>query len=190
MYGSITVPGWLGLPSGEVDQETQARLAALLKGLTAEMDITGSARRLAQAVSIALEGAVSGSVAFDGSEGVTIQTANNQLPIVGNITLTAAGWISDGTGMYRQPLNLPGLTARHQVDLYADYATEAGLTAAILPVNDNGSFYALTGQPPEADIPVQYTMTLTAEAAGVSASGRMPIIAPGTTAEAPAHPPG
>ena len=66
--------------------------------------------------------------------------------------------------MYRQPVNLPGLTARHQVDLYADYATEAGLTAAILPVNDNGSFYALTGQPPEGDIPVQYTMTLTAEA--------------------------
>jgi len=32
-------------------------------------------------------------------------------------------------------------------------------------VNDNGSFYALTGQPPEVDIPVQYTMTLTAEAA-------------------------
>ncbi|MCI9456886.1 MAG: hypothetical protein HFE44_07905 [Oscillospiraceae bacterium] len=89
MYGSITVPGGLGLPSGEVDQETQARLAALLKGLTAEMDITGSARRLAQAVTIALEGAVSGSVAFDGSEGVTIQTVNNQLPIVGNITLTA-----------------------------------------------------------------------------------------------------
>lgn len=163
MYGSITVPGGLGLPSGEVDQETQERLAALLKGLTAEMDITGSARKLAQAVTIALEGAVAGSVGFDGSKGVTIRTVNNQLPVVGNITLTAAGWISDGA-MYRQPVNLPGLTARHQVDLYADYATEAGLTAAILPVNDNGSFYALTGQPPEADIPVQYTMTLTAEA--------------------------
>ena len=161
MYGSITVPGGLGLPAGDVvDQESQNRLAALLKGLTAEMDVTGSAGKLAKAVTIALSGAVSGSVEFDGSENVTIQTANNQLPAVGNITLRAAGWISDGA-MYRQPVNLPGLTARHQVDLYADYATEAGLPSAIQPCNEEGSFYVVTGQPPETDVTVQYTMILT-----------------------------
>ena len=164
MYGSITVPGGLGLPSGEtVDKEIQDKLAHALEGLTVNMNISGkaqTAQRLAEAITLTLSGAISGSVSMDGSGNIMIQTTNNQLPTVGNITLTAAGWVSDGT-MYRQPVNLPGLTAKHQVDLYADYATESNLPSVIQPCNDSGSFYVITSEPPETDITVQYTMILT-----------------------------
>ncbi len=179
MYGSITVPGGFGLPgSGTVDKETQDKLAHALDGLTINMNISGKAetagkadsadtaksaqiaQKLAEAITLALSGAISGSASMDGSGDITIQTTNNQLPIVGSITLTAAGWVSDGT-MYRQPAILTELTAKHQVDLYADYAVEMDLPAAIRPVNNNGSFYAITAEPPTEDITVQYTLILT-----------------------------
>ena len=44
MYGSITVPGGLGLPSGEtVDKEIQDKLAHALEGLTVNMNISSKA---------------------------------------------------------------------------------------------------------------------------------------------------
>ena len=84
------------------------------------------------------------------------------LPIIGSITLTKAGWTQDNaTKLYKQAKTITGLVAKHRVDLDIDYATEMDLPAAIRPVNNNGSFYAVTAEIPEKDITAQYTLILT-----------------------------
>ena len=91
-----------------------------------------------------------------------ISTIEGRTPTVGSLTLTASGWTQDeATGLYLQPVTIEGLTAKHRVDLDADYTTEMGLPAAIQPCNENGSFYAVTSTPPETDITVQYTLIWT-----------------------------
>ena len=85
------------------------------------------------------------------------------VPTVGVVTLTAAGWEEDTTlGLYKQTVTISGLTAKHKVDLDADYATVSLLSASLMPYNDNGSFYVVTETPPEVDVAVQYTLILTA----------------------------
>ena len=164
MYGSITVPGGLGFSpgaDGTVDKETQQKLITALRDALLQVNITGSAAtadQLAKAFTLTLTGAVSGEAQVDGSGNVEIITVNNDKPILGQLTLTAAGWVSDGV-RYLQPAQLPGLTADAQVDFYADMAVEASLAAAIQPCNDSGAFYAVTNTPPETDITVQYTIT-------------------------------
>lgn len=91
-----------------------------------------------------------------------MQELEARAPVVGQITLAASGWVLDeATGLYRQPVAIEGLTAKHRVDLDADYAVEMGLPAAIQPCNEDGSFYAVTSAPPEMDITAQYTLILT-----------------------------
>lgn len=86
----------------------------------------------------------------------------SSLPVVGSITLTKAGWTQDNaTKLYKQAKTITGLVAKHRVDLDIDYATEMDLPAAIRPVNNNGSFYAVTAEIPEKDITAQYTLILT-----------------------------
>lgn len=86
----------------------------------------------------------------------------SSLPVVGSITLTKAGWTQDSTTkLYKQAKTITGLVAKHRVDLDIDYATEMDLPAAIRPVNNNGSFYAVTAEIPEKDITAQYTLILT-----------------------------
>lgn len=175
MYGSITVPGGLGFSlgaDGTVDKETQQKLIAALREAVLQADIAGNAAtadKLARAFTLVLTGAVCGEALVDGSGNVEIATVSNDKPILGQLTLTASGWVSDGA-RYLQPVQLPGLTAQARVDFYADMAVEAALTAAIQPCNDNGAFYAVTNTPPEMDITVQYTITpareLTGEVAG------------------------
>ena len=110
----------------------------------------GSATKLATARTI-------NGVAFDGTTNIETPSAT-----VGTITLTAAGWALDSTlGIYKQTAAITGLTAKHKVDLDADYNTISVLKASLIPYNDNGTFYVVTDTPPEADIAVQYTMILT-----------------------------
>lgn len=104
-----------------------------------------------------------GDAAFDGSANITLaQMGAEPLPVVGSITLTKAGWTQDATTkLYKQAKTISGLTAKHRVDLDIDYAVEMDLPAAIRPVNNNGSFYAITAEPPEKDVTAQYTLILT-----------------------------
>ncbi len=84
------------------------------------------------------------------------------LPITGSITLAKASWVQDTTTkLYKQTKTISGLTAKHRVDLDIDYAVEMDLPAAIRPINNNGSFYAITAEPPTKDITAQYTLILT-----------------------------
>ena len=104
-----------------------------------------------------------GDASFNGSANITLaQMGAEPLPVVGSITLTKAGWTQDATTkLYKQAKTISGLVAKHRVDLDIDYATEMDLPAAIRPVNDNGSFYAVTAEVPESDITAQYTLILT-----------------------------
>ncbi len=171
MYGTITVPGGLGFSpgaDGTVDKETQDKLVAALQDAVLQADITGSAAtadKLATAFTLALTGAVSGEAQVDGSGRVEIATESNDKPILGELVLTASGWVSDGV-RYLQPAQLPGLTADARVDLYAPMDVEASLASAIQPCNDSGAFYAVTGTPPETDITVQYTIMPVRQLAG------------------------
>ena len=104
-----------------------------------------------------------GDASFNGSANITLaQMGAEPLPVVGSITLTKAGWTQDSTTkLYKQAKTITGLVAKHRVDLDIDYATEMDLPAAIRPVNNNGSFYAVTAEIPEKDITAQYTLILT-----------------------------
>lgn len=120
-----------------------------------------TASKLATARKINLTGHITGSAKFDGSGDISISTTDTTLPKVGTITLASTGWTSTN-GLYKQSVTISGLTAKHQVDLYAAYTIEKELPAPIQPVNDNGTFYVLTSSKPLVNVTLQYTLTLTA----------------------------
>lgn len=110
----------------------------------------GSATKLATARTI-------NGVSFDGTINIETPSAT-----VGTINLTAVGWTLDSTlGLYKQTAVITGLTAKHKVDLDADYNTISVLNDNIVPYNENGTFYAVTKIPPNVDIAIQYSLILT-----------------------------
>lgn len=82
--------------------------------------------------------------------------------IKGAVTLTAAGWASDGED-WKQPVTIAGGAAGKQVDLEADKTAikqmlEDG-TSALYIANENGTFTAYAvGEKPTADLNIQVTV--------------------------------
>ena len=74
MYGSITVPGGIGLPDTDevVDQKIQEKLAHALESLTVDMNISGKAETAGTANKLKTARKI-GNANFDGSANITLE---------------------------------------------------------------------------------------------------------------------
>lgn len=84
---------------------------------------------------------------------------DGHLPLNGSVTVATSAWAAWGD-LFRAQITISGVTAKHQVDFYMDYASELALPAPIKPMNDSGTVYAVTSTKPTASITLQYTATL------------------------------
>lgn len=84
---------------------------------------------------------------------------SGEISAVYSVTLSESGWIQDPESkIYRQAINIPGLTSGDKVDLDCSVTTLDWLNADIIPENAEGVLNALTYSPPAADIQVQATV--------------------------------
>jgi len=141
---------------------TTADQVVLINGERLEQDGTVVAGKFSDERTISLTGDITGTVAFDGSKNVAIQTSIVSAANYYNATFTASGWST--TEPYTQTIVVNGVKASENpiVDINMSEATlddgndliEAwGLIGRISTSNNSITAYCY-GDKPEVDVPV------------------------------------